>query len=455
MVNFGENITNGINSRSHARIRKRNTEECDKDERPVRIKLLTGTEEESLIRLAEEWDELAEIAGDSVYSKFDWLFCWWKYFGRHPKREFFVVTVYSGKQLIGIAPFYIGKSAVGAFTLQRRLYLMGCGTSQNEFFGFTKDYGYSDFLDIIVHPSWYEVVAKKIGELLARNQMNVDVICLQHVNDESFVVRYLLPELENLDIAYMREKTDECPFLKLPDTLDDYIEQTGPSSKRRRLRKNLEAVGNEYSIEQVSTPEKVQEGLELLVNLHQARWNSLGLPGAFYDERHLNFVMEISQVFCYKGWLWFKIAIDEQGSSSVRLAIYDGNVFYDWLSGFDSSAPSAKYRPGLGLLAVMIKEAIESEASKVELMRGDERYKFDFTSESYQNWRITIPVYKSKGRSKVIKHNFLNGLSKIYNRLKREWTLLKIQRKKNGIIKMFFTYGLFRLKSLKMKYGRN
>lgn len=417
----------------------------DKSDVDIRIRLVTN--EKLFARLADSWNELADQAGMAVYSRFEWIYCWWKHFGRHPKRELFIVTVYSNQKLIGIAPLYIGRSSIGPFTIQRRLYLMGCGTDQNEFFGFINDYGYSDFLDVIAHPLYRITVAEIFAKILKDNPMKADIVCFQHVNDRSFIKQKLLPCLDAKNIHYYMEKSDECPYLTLPGTLEEYIEQTGPSSRRRRLRKNLQAAGTEYLLETATTIEEVEKGVELLVSLHQKRWNSLGFPGAFFDRRHLHFVREISKILHQKGWIWFKFAIDQEGYSAARLAINDGDTCYDWLSGFDDAAPSSNLSPGLGLLAILIMEAIESKASIVELERGGERYKFDFTSELRYNWQISLPYYVEKSGLYSVLNKLLTIVSKLYYRITREWLLIRIHYRQAGLLKMGFSY-------LSFRYGR-
>lgn len=408
--------------------------------------------EESLLKLRDQWSELSIKADTPVYMTFEWLTGWWKHFGRHPKRKLFVIVIYSGSELIGLAPLFLGISSVGPMVFQRRLHLMGSGVDDNELLGFADDYGYSDLLDFIAHPDYREIVAEYISELLFVNSMNVDVVCLQHVSDDSFVMTHIFPRLENRINELRLEKTDECPYLILPDSMDEYKDkQLGSSSRRRRFRKNLKPVNKKYAVEKITAWEKVKERLEILIELHQERWNNRGYPGAFFDERHRAFMMGMSKLACKKGWLWFAEARDDNKFGAVRMVLKYNETYYDWLSGFDDSSSISKYRPGLGLLSLLIKEGIESGARKVEFLRGSERYKFDFTPRARYNWRMTIPFYARKSLFRSLLNRTLNNLAEGYSRVYREWILFKVHYQEKGFFKMFYSYGAFRVNTISEK----
>ncbi|MEX2395610.1 MAG: GNAT family N-acetyltransferase, partial [Balneolales bacterium] len=408
--------------------------------------------ENSLSSLAESWKKLSEEAKSKIFEKYEWLSSWWKHFGRHPKRQLFIITVYLNNELIGLAPFYIGISSIGPVTVQRRLHLMGCGTNSNEFWGFMDDYGYSDFLDISSLPNHRQIVADSICDFLKHNFMKADTICFKHVNDKSFIVQHLLPSLSKRNITYSKHKTDECPFISLPSSFEEYIRNTGPSSRRRKLKKKLKSASKDYIVENGVTLDEVRGGVEKLIDLHQERWNKIGHSGTFHDKRHLRFVKEFSEIAFRNGWLGLKLAKDEQGCCAVRMVIQDGQAMYDWLSGFNDSASSAKFRPGHGLLTLMIKETIESDINRVELMRGGEKYKFDYTLESSYNNKIIISLNNEKYWVRNLLNHLVHSMAWIHLKVGREIKLLRVQYWRVGFPRFVFGYAYFRLKNIKEKY---
>lgn len=419
---------------------------------PVNMEYLDR--EESLSEISDRWRALTLDAEVPVYLTYEWLSRWWKHFGKHPKREIFVVTLYHHAELIGLAPLFIGISSVGSVTLQKRLQLMGTGVDDNEFLGFSDAYGYSDFLDIIAHPDYREVVADKLTNLFVANPMHVDVINFHHVSDESFVMTEILPRLEDKGQNIQLEQSDVCPYLTVPDSMDEYkANQLGKSSRRRRFRKNIKPVGNKYPVEKLTSREEVMKGLDSLYELHQQRWNSLGYPGAFYDERHHSFLLDMGRKAFENGWCWLVQARDDEGCAAIRLALKYNGRYYDWSSGFNSSSSISKHRPGLGLLAMMIKEGIEEGAFRIELLRGDERYKFDFTDEARRNWKLKMPVYEDRTFFRSVINRMVEQMAGIYYRLQREYKLFDVHYKQEqNLFYSFKSYCLFRWETVLEKF---
>ncbi|MDX1587097.1 MAG: GNAT family N-acetyltransferase, partial [Balneolaceae bacterium] len=361
--------------------------------------------------------------------------------------------------LIGLAPLFEGKSSIGPLNLQSRLHLMGSGVGEQELLGFHDEYGRSDFLDILAEPEQEEEVARCLVAFLQQDNLNFDLIALQHLRDEGFTKRVLLPQLEEQHIDYEIENTDICPYVTLSefDTLEEYIGELS-SNTRRRLRQTLRAIGEEdgYELEEVETVDQLLEELEILRNMHQERWNGFGYPGAFFDRRFVRFMEEFVQVAYDKGWIWFKQAIDESGHAATRLSLKFNNRFYDYMSGFDDSSPSTKYRPGIGLLTVMIKEAIENGSPEiVELLRGDEGYKFDLTSQVKKNWRVSIPLRSNRSLIRKALSGLLKTAAAVHAAVQREWTLMKVQRHLEGPARMVFSYITTRYSMLKYKYQQD
>ena len=109
---------------------------------------LVITSKEELKRLSEAWNKLCDDSGAFIQSRPEWVLGWWDEFGSGPFRKLQVITYWSSGILIGIAPFYVGLSVVKGHVLQRRLRLIGSGGATNEVFGFSDDYGISDFLTL-------------------------------------------------------------------------------------------------------------------------------------------------------------------------------------------------------------------------------------------------------------------------------------------------------------------
>lgn len=420
----------------------------DKDELMVEI----FTSEELFEELSMYWQDLEERADTSVYMSFEWAYNWWQHFGKHKQRSLFLITIWDGTMLVGLAPFYKGYSTFGSVTLERRLQIIGSGGSPNEQYGYMDDYGISDFLDIIVDRCYIDTVTEKLLDILTFGFLEVDKVAFHQVREDSYIKSHLFPKLmEEKNYPVNINHTDTCPAVHLNDydSLQPYIKDQ-KSSARRRLRQTRRAMGSdeEYVIEEVTDWKEIEKATEKLINLHQSRWHSIGFPGVFYDERFTRFFKDTLKYAHENGWLWFKRAMDEEGVCAIRMALHYQGSYYDYISGFDEDRPSSKYRPGIGLLLEMIQNGINDEKTKsTELLRGEEKYKYDFTSESIKNWKLTLLLRKRRNILLLI--NRIAAF--IYKYAKQEGELLAIQRKKKGIFKMFWGYINFRWKSLKLK----
>lgn len=413
------------------------------------------TTEQHLEELSSHWKDLAKRSDSMVYMSYDWAKNWWEHFGKNDQRSLYLVTVWDGTKLIALAPFYVGHSRVGPFTLERRLQIIGSGGSPNEQFGYMDDYGISDFLDIMVDDDYLDQINHLLPKILT--SLEVDVMTFHQVPEDSYIKQHLYPELKKRNPEIELEQTDTCPYIDLSgyDTMKEYIKDQ-KSSARRRIRQTLRAIGGdekeEYDIEAVDNWEDIEEATETLIRLHQERWNEIGFPGVFYDERFTRFFKDIIKNAWENDRLWFKQAVDQWGVCASRMILYYNGRYYDYISGFDQDRPSSKYRPGIGLLIDLVKETIEGDsigdAHRVELLRGEEKYKYDFTSSNFNNYKITVPLNQNKVNPLLALNHMAAFLYKYGN---REKELMEVQRQQVGFFRMFSEYSKFRWKSIKMK----
>jgi len=409
-------------------------------------------DESKFYQLREEWESLVLISESPIYTNFSWISNWWKYFGKHPNREMFVIVIYNSDRLIAVAPFYIGYSRIGRIILQKRLSLMGQGVGKNESLGFRDTYGYSDFLDIVVDPEYRQVVARELAGFFTDKLYEIDRIELNHLSDASFIMSDLLPILDADKFDLTQEESDKCAFLGSPNSIDEYFGELS-SNTRRRFRQSIKILENNDSVtvEDFSSPDKIDAGLNHLIDLHQTRWNKLGFPGLFFDDAFCKFIKSFLGEASRDGLIWFKLVKNENSFCAARLALKNKYSYYDYISGFDDESPIAKRRPAIGLMVKLIEDATMNGIKTVELLRGEEDYKSDFTSLQRTNWRVFLRVKSRRGFKRKAFDLLINSFTKIYFLFNKEFGLLKFHKEKSGILKMLNTYLHFRYKTLLLK----
>lgn len=415
--------------------------------------LKTCTTREELFSLRNVWSDLAEKSGQSIYMSPDWIITWWDHFGVNKDRQLHIITISDQDRIIGILPFYKGVSKFGRTVVEQRLQLIGSGGNSNERFGFLDDYGISDFLDFIIDPDFNEPVAKMIASLLQTPEFASFRIILHQLREDSFIIRQLLPKLKLAERSIEFTKTDTCPYIDLTDTssLDSYIKEQ-KSNARRRLRQARSGSETHYRIEEAGSTEELEIMLEDLIRLHQERWNQIGYPGVFHNHRFKTFFTDIMHLLHSKQMVWFRQALDPYGVNASRMAILYNNRYFDYMSGFDSNSPTVKSRPGIGLLLNLVEHSLTHSVERIELLRGEETYKYDFTQKSLENWKISIPPDPSCSRTLRVLVPVLYVIATIYAYSQREFTLLNIQYRKSGFTGMLRDHFKFRLQTVRNKF---
>jgi CelD/BcsL family acetyltransferase involved in cellulose biosynthesis len=421
-----------------------------------KLKIEIFSDEQSIELLTPEWKELAESSHAIICLSPEWITAWWKHFGRNCYRKLHIITVKLDNRLLALAPFYVGFTSLFGVTLQRRLQLIGSGGSSNETLGFSNDYGISDFLDILVRPGYENDIAEFFSDYLLHGQDQFDAITFHQVRQDSFINQYLYPKLQRAGVAVSRAETDTCPYIEMngTDSLQTFIKGV-KSNARRRLRQTHRASGEEYRLWEAQTDEELTELIDSTIELHQSRWNELGFPGVFHDPRFEAFFRDLTESSYRSGTLWFKAARDDSGISATRMLMRYNGRLYDYISGFSTESPSSKYRPGIGLLLHAVEDSIDGKISRIELLRGEEGYKYDFTDKNFLNYRLDIPGTRSRSVAGRFKNRLVRVASKAYTTAQKEWGLLRVQKGQLGRVKALPGYLRFRWNSVKMKFSRS
>ncbi|MEX0609987.1 MAG: GNAT family N-acetyltransferase [Balneolaceae bacterium] len=418
------------------------------------LKMEIVDSEKAFESLASHWQQLAKRTDATIFMTHEWALAWWRNFGRNKRRSLCIVTIWDDNTLVGLAPFYKGYSSFGKMEVEKRLQIIGSGGSPNEQWGYMDDYGISDFLDILVDEGYFDTITEMLCNIISQNQLNVNVVTFHQARNDSYIIQTLYPKLKQAGMNLNLQHSDTCPYIVLKDqtSLKSYIKSV-KSSARRRFRQSIRSLKpkGDLEMDELTTWPEVEKAVETMIDLHQERWNKIGFPGVFYDERFTSFFKETVRYSFDNGWLWFKQIKDEEGVCAARLLLRYNGRYYDYISGFDDTRDSAKYRPGITLLVEAVEDAINGSSNTIELLRGQEGYKYDFTTEDFKNWKLSVELENSHGKTKKAVNKAAGILALLYKRVSREARLVKVQYSQNGLIKMLPGYISFRWNSMKMK----
>ena len=156
-----------------------------------------------------------------------------------------------------------------------------------------------------------------------------------------------------------------------------------------------------------SSPMEFVQAFDVLVDLHQRRWNSRGLPGCFSLPRFKAFHREISELFINTGramltWMEF-----EGKPLSAEYRLLGGRVMYAYQSGVDPDR--LEIQPGELANMGAMRAAIEQKYASYDFLRGDEEYKSRWRGKPRAT--LAVRVVPPRATSRLRHSAWLTGQS--------------------------------------------
>jgi CelD/BcsL family acetyltransferase involved in cellulose biosynthesis len=360
------------------------------------MKIIEINDYKDFFSLREEWTNLLRKCRHTVFSTWEWLSIGWKYFGNNKKLVLLLAK--ENDEIAGIAPL--------AYSVHT---MFGLKVGKIEFIGAP----FSDYNDFII----------------AKNRKE----CME------LFIKYLttIPEKWNcLDLCDIPEKAEylpflaqtskvlrrihKCPFISLPSYYEDFLHRFN-SDKRRYFKKNLNRIKRAFDVEFVdySSPELCEEGMRLLFDLHQKRWQSRGFSGVFVNPVSRSFNMEIAKTFAQKNWLGLYVLKLSGDAAAVEYGFKYNSKYYAYLTGFNPKY--AYYSVGNMLRLFAIREFIQEGLTEFDFLRGAEEFKDRWNAIPRWNYQA---VLTRKGRLANIQHWLCEQYWRQGNRLKY---ILKMQ----------------------------
>jgi CelD/BcsL family acetyltransferase involved in cellulose biosynthesis len=191
------------------------------------------------------------------------------------------------------------------------------------------------------------------------------------------------------------EREDVCPVIRIPDGADfDGLLATLGKKERHEIRRKVRRAEAAGALELVESTDPVAD-VDAFIELHQAKWGDRGLfpptPGG-----------DQSRVFIRRMFELFGAAASTVGHPTVHLSFLTvggkriaaaihfetaGSVMY-YNAGVDPEA--RELSPGVVLLERLVRLAIERGKCRVDLLRGDEPYKYEWGGVDEPVQRILV-----------------------------------------------------------------
>ncbi len=160
----------------------------------------------------------------------------------------------------------------------------------------------------------------------------------------------------------------------------DVLSQLGKST-RSNLKRRLKQYG-ELTCEWASDITQAEDILQELIQLHQARWQAIGEPGAFASERFLEFQQQASLKLFLEGKAVLFRVRQQNDTIGCLLLLNDRQRLLDYLSGFASF--EEKPSPGLISHYLCMCEALKRNFDAYDFLVGDKRHKDNLSNQVAQ-----------------------------------------------------------------------
>lgn len=340
-----------------------------------------------------EWDRLA--AG-RLFLTWTWLECWWRHYRHDGRRrlELYTLLVYDDHgRVVGIAPWYVERSLSGAGTV----HFLGDGEVC------------SDHQTLLCPPGREKEVADAIADWLADERPTVsdwltgqaqdrwDHLEFDCVDQRDPAIARLVEHLEKRGCLAHRDAGLNCWLIDLPDSFEEFLSRLS-KNRRAQARKALARVDDatQFQLHRVERAEDFQRGWNILVDLHQRRWQSLGAAGCFASETFTTFHRDVARRLLERGELrlWWLEHAGRPISVEYQFAL--GGTIYAYQSGIDPEA--LRLEPGRMTQVATKRWAIEHHFQRLDYLRGDEPYKKNWRAESRPTWNLRVASPRTTSR---------------------------------------------------------
>jgi len=182
---------------------------------------------------------------------------------------------------------------------------------------------------------------------------------------------------------------ETCPGCELPSDWETFQRRLGKSLRGNigYYARSLAKMGA-FEI-RTADSESFERDMEDFFHLHQRRWRSRWMPGAFADRRSREYHLRVAKRLLDAGRLRLHtLRINTAPVASLYCFATSTETFY-YLGGFDPEY--GKFSPGTVLTAHAIRHAIENDrSSRFDFLRGNESYKYKWGAVDRHNLRLAL-----------------------------------------------------------------
>lgn len=353
-------------------------------------KVITKIEE--LDSLENDWNKLIEnIDSTEIFYSWEWM----KLIVRcmyGNELNLFIVVIRDKDCVVSIAPMCIEELVIGI----RKCKIMHSIVNRT-----------SDYSAFYLHKDYNNhLLLKKIFDEIYKNSDKWDYIELRNFNTRDKNT-FLIGEIIKSEFKgkCFSEQSVITPYL-----LNSEISVKANKNQLKDIERRERKILKEHKLEVLINQKFDKCVWNEFINLHKRRWKQ----GIFYKKDYLDFYESIIPKLERKDMLEFSYLKIDEKIAAVHFGFKDNNKVYYYIPIYSDEYSS------LGVGYILLKHIIEkyrNDKVEFDFLRGNEKYKFDWTDLTHMNYNFYII-------NKNGKYKYLN----IY-------TKLMLYGKSNNIVK--------------------
>jgi CelD/BcsL family acetyltransferase involved in cellulose biosynthesis len=185
------------------------------------------------------------------------------------------------------------------------------------------------------------------------------------------------------------EREDVCPVVTIPEgaDVDAYLATLG-KKVRHEIRRKVRRARGVGAMELTDSTDPLAD-LPAFIDLHQKRWGAMGLfPDTPGGEQSRVFARRLFELNGADGplRLAFLTVGGRRIAAGVHLETDDGFLYYN--AGIDPDA--RELSPGVLMVYAYVERAIRTGKRRLDLLRGDEPYKYEWGAVDEPIQRILV-----------------------------------------------------------------
>lgn len=352
--------------------------------------------EATVQQLRGQWSRLA--AGATPMQSPEWMLAWWRAQKTSQDRLAIITVRSSTGELIGLLPWYRQTRLALGTTLR----FLGAGRAA------------SDYQTVLCQSGTEEVVVDTLAQWLCGQlrcpeaagrtapALRWDLLDLEGVSAGDAKMQTLLDKLAARGHVTHFRPTESTWRIDLSGGWDGFMSRQS-KTQRSQTRNFVNRFDKSDDLRLRVASEELPHADALvaaLIELHQLRWQAVGVEGTFTDPRMKSFFQEAMREMI-AGGLANVVVLERSGRPVAAQAwLVQGGSIYAYQSGRDPAEDAN--RVGRIANSVALRWACAQGFQAIDYLRGDEGYKAKMRAEPTPSYRVrvvaraSVPVLRHK-----------------------------------------------------------